>query len=126
MSGSYADYNMSLFNGIDKEYSTAFFAFINEFLHIKRELITVDKTDELLQKHFQHKETINKDDEQQKGELISIIWGLVVLVIGLREIHSTTTPRALFSLLLPFFIIIVFALVVAVYFASSIIFDRGI
>jgi hypothetical protein len=61
------------------------------------------------------------------GEIIAIIWSLIILVIGLREVHDTTTPRALFSLFLPFFVMIILLIVVVVvYFASSIIFGRGI
>ncbi len=54
------------------------------------------------------------------GELMAFFWGLVVLIIGLREVHETTTLRALFSLLLPFFIFIILVIAVAVFFALSI------
>lgn len=35
------------------------------------------------------------------GGLISTIWGLVISVIGLREVHRTTTGRAVGAVLLP-------------------------
>jgi hypothetical protein len=35
------------------------------------------------------------------GGLISWIWGLVISVIGLREVHRTTTGRAMGAVLLP-------------------------
>lgn len=39
------------------------------------------------------------------GGVIGAIWGLVVMVIGLREIHETSTIRAVFALLIPVFIL---------------------
>ena len=55
------------------------------------------------------------------GGFIAFFWNCVVLVIGLREIHETSTLRALFSLLLPFFLLFILGIVAAIYLASLII-----
>jgi len=45
------------------------------------------------------------------GQYIGVIWGLIVLVIGLRELHETSTLRAVFALLLPLFLLILLGIV---------------
>lgn len=56
------------------------------------------------------------------GWLIDMIWGIVIMVIGLREIHETTTFKAVFALLIPFFLLVVFGIVIgllAAFYLSS-------
>lgn len=56
------------------------------------------------------------------GGFIGAIWGLVVMVIGLREIHETSTLRTVFALLIPVFILIIlgiFLLFIAFFITSS-------
>ncbi len=57
------------------------------------------------------------------GSLITFIWSAVIIVTGLREIHRTSTMKAVFALLLPLFAIVIFmlAIVAIVYFASLVI-----
>lgn len=38
------------------------------------------------------------------GALIVLVWGIVCTVIGLREVHQTTTMKALVAVILPLFI----------------------
>lgn len=47
------------------------------------------------------------------GSFISLVWGVIVTVIGLREIHETTTFRALMTFLIPLFLFIVFIIFIA-------------
>lgn len=55
------------------------------------------------------------------GGIIAFFWNCVVLVIGLREIHETSTLRALFSLLLPIFLLFILGIAAAIYVATLII-----
>jgi len=55
------------------------------------------------------------------GEYIALIWWFVILVIGLREIHETSTLRAVFSLLLPLFLFLMLVTAAAIYIFSSLI-----
>ena len=48
------------------------------------------------------------------GGFIGQIWSLVIAVIGLREIHKTSTLKALFAILLPLFILFILGIVIAV------------
>ena len=49
------------------------------------------------------------------GDYIGIIWWLVVMVTGLKEIHETSVLRVLFAFLLPFILIMIpFLLVIGV------------
>lgn len=52
------------------------------------------------------------------GGYIALIWWLVVLVIGLREVHETSTLKALFSLLLPLIFLLVIVVAAVILFAS--------
>ncbi len=36
------------------------------------------------------------------GQILAAIWGIVLLIIGLREAHATTTARAVLAFLIPF------------------------
>ena len=45
------------------------------------------------------------------GPLASLLWGLVLTVIGLREIHKTTTGRAVGALAIPLGIVLVIVLI---------------
>ena len=47
------------------------------------------------------------------GWPLSVVWRVVLLVIGLREVHRISTGRALLALLLPFFIVTGLMLAVA-------------
>ncbi|MFC1494036.1 YIP1 family protein [Thermodesulfobacteriota bacterium] len=38
------------------------------------------------------------------GGLIGLVWSIVIAVIGLKKIHETSTLKALFAVLLPFFL----------------------
>jgi len=49
------------------------------------------------------------------GTLVAAIWSVVIAVIGLREMHRIETWRAVMAILLPIAVIIVFAVVVAVF-----------
>jgi hypothetical protein len=40
------------------------------------------------------------------GWFLGVAWRVVLLVIGLREVHRISTGRALLALLLPFFIVV--------------------
>ena len=57
------------------------------------------------------------------GWLIKMIWGLVIMVIGFREIHETTSSRAVFALLIPFLILVIIGIflgfVAAIYLTSQ-------
>ena len=55
------------------------------------------------------------------GEYVAFIWWLVVLVKGLREVHETSTLKAVFSLLLPLFLFLILATAAAIIFFSSLI-----
>ena len=59
------------------------------------------------------------------GGLIVLVWKFIILVIGLREVHETTTVKAFFTLFLPFSLLVIFivfiVIVVASYFASLVI-----
>ena len=48
------------------------------------------------------------------GGITGQIWSLVIAVIGLREIHKTSTLKALFTILLPLFILFILGLIIAV------------
>lgn len=52
------------------------------------------------------------------GGLIGFIWSAVVIVIGLREVHHTSTLKAFLALLLPVLLLIIFFVFVIIYFAS--------
>jgi len=41
------------------------------------------------------------------GGLIGLIWSMVIVVIGLREIHQTSTLRAFLALFLPFALLLI-------------------
>ncbi len=45
------------------------------------------------------------------GGFIGWIWGLVIMVIGLSEIHETSTVRAVFALLIPVFLLIILGII---------------
>lgn len=47
------------------------------------------------------------------GPLISAVWMLVLIVIGLREVHGTTTGRALLAVIVPFALLTILFLLVA-------------
>jgi len=55
------------------------------------------------------------------GSYIGVVWGIVALVIGLKEIHETSTLKSVFALLLPFFILFGIGIVVAIIFISRLI-----
>lgn len=48
------------------------------------------------------------------GGFIGFVWSMVVTVIGLKEIHETSTLKALFALLLPMFLLFILAIVITV------------
>ena len=54
------------------------------------------------------------------GEYIALIWWIITVVTGLREIHEISTLRASFSLILPLFLFLMLA-VVSVFFISCLI-----
>ncbi len=57
------------------------------------------------------------------GPLITVVWGTVVLFIGMREVQRTTNGKATLAFLLPLFALILFsillAIVLALIFAST-------
>lgn len=57
------------------------------------------------------------------GQFIGFIWGMVIMAIGVREIHETSTLRAVLAMLLPLFLLIILGIilgfVVAFYFSSQ-------
>jgi tetratricopeptide (TPR) repeat protein len=73
MSGPYADYNMSLFNGVDRKYGNTFFTFLGEAMQLPKETLTVEKTTELIKKYFRPDEAVHKPLKQQTGGLASIV-----------------------------------------------------
>lgn len=55
------------------------------------------------------------------GGIIGWVWSIVITVIGLREIHETSTLKALFTVLLPLFLFFILGMVIAVVILFSII-----
>jgi predicted Zn finger-like uncharacterized protein len=55
------------------------------------------------------------------GGYIALVWWLIVLVIGLKAVHETSTLKALFSLLIPLFFLLVPVIAAVILFASIII-----
>ena len=45
------------------------------------------------------------------GWLISTIWGIYILVIGLREVHHTTTGKAVLAVFLPLIVFIILLII---------------
>lgn len=54
------------------------------------------------------------------GGLISLVWGLIVTVIGLREVHETDTWKAVMALLIPVCILIILGIIILIYILSLI------
>ncbi|MBC8017590.1 MAG: glycosyltransferase, partial [Verrucomicrobia bacterium] len=52
ISGPYADYNMGIYNGTDKQYSDRYEAFIKEVVCIDKKLLDLARIELLLQKYF--------------------------------------------------------------------------
>jgi len=48
------------------------------------------------------------------GAFVSAIWGLVAVVIGLRQVHGISTARAVIAVFLPFFALLFIAALVVV------------
>ena len=48
------------------------------------------------------------------GGFIGWVWSVVLIVIGLKEIHDTSSLKALFSVLLPLFLLFILGIVIAV------------
>lgn len=48
------------------------------------------------------------------GGIIAWIWSMVIAVIGLREIHKTSTLKALFAVLLPLFLLFILGMVIMI------------
>ncbi len=52
LTGPYADYNMSIYNGADRVYRDKYAAFMFDVLHADKKLLTFNKTAEFMKKHF--------------------------------------------------------------------------
>ena len=58
------------------------------------------------------------------GGFIAFIWSLIILVIGMREVHKISTAKSLLALLLPFLLFVIFVtfiITITGYFASQLI-----
>ncbi len=53
------------------------------------------------------------------GGIISFIWGITIIITGLREIHETSNGKALFSLLLPLFFLLILSAFAAAFLVST-------
>lgn len=47
------------------------------------------------------------------GGLVALVWGVVLSILGIRELHSTTTGRAALVVLVPFAIVILLVSLIA-------------
>ncbi|NLD36489.1 MAG: hypothetical protein GX654_06440 [Desulfatiglans sp.] len=54
------------------------------------------------------------------GDIIAFVWSLTIIVTGIREVHETSNGKAVFSLLLPVFLIMI-AIYTILYLASKMI-----
>jgi hypothetical protein len=59
------------------------------------------------------------------GGLISLVWGIIALIIGLREAHETSTGKAAAAVLVPVAVCCAAAAVVGVIAAALVAFGRG-
>ena len=48
------------------------------------------------------------------GWLVALVWGIVLYIVGLREVHSTTTGRAALVALIPIALILILVLLLGV------------
>jgi hypothetical protein len=55
------------------------------------------------------------------GEIVAFVLTLVIIIAGLREVHETTNGKAVISLLLPVFFLLVLSAVAITILAGSII-----
>lgn len=82
--GPYANYNMSLFLGVDRMYVQSFSPFVDEVLNIPQENLTFQLTSELIRKYFPYQNL----SEAKSKELIPGIVSLVILVSDSAETAS--------------------------------------
>jgi predicted Zn finger-like uncharacterized protein len=53
------------------------------------------------------------------GGVISFVWGITIIITGLREIHETSNGKAIFSLLLPLFFLLILSSFAAAFLVSK-------
>ena len=49
------------------------------------------------------------------GGFVAFVWGIVILIIGLKELHETEYLKVIFALLIPFIFIFLLALVIVAF-----------